>query len=1410
MKKWMAAALTLILACTLSIVSLAEDPQPETQDILTLSTIYESSTVIDRLVYEMYRRIGVTITLDAQSMSNSIRTADAGESDGLIAQVADLEDAPNLVQIPEYVGTTEVVAYCASSRPQQVSSFEDLSGLRVGVLFQKPYITSRLPADTTLLQYASFYDLSVALLADEIDVIVTTWGTHTAYRLPKGLTQICVLATVPCYHYINKKHSALVPALTEALQEMKADGTYQHIVSDDSDQSGKLRVLHISSNSSDDPWDLQLVQTLEQEYISRGVEYYNVSMNSNLYVTDYSRAKMAYNAILSAFISGPPDMILASGNNALSFLQNYGYSLFPKAQVLHFGVTGDDAFFQKVNDIYPGLRLRFPVIENVRLLEQLFPQAHNLFIINDHSPAGKATSHLIQQALEKQGTRFSCSYSEDIPLDALLAQLSSYSSDTVVLVGKYVTEGADKYKSRGQVMRQIAAASSMPVFSIITLGNGELGGFMLDPQALAQKAAEITLPFLMGESHTIESQDTALGIGRWVFDHDVMKKFGLSEGKLPADATYINAPVSLNEANPQAFTLLMLVLVLVVVMGAVVLFFAMVMARRNQALNAAQKTLVSYSDLQETHVALEASNQRLEMALAASPTAVWELDFTRKLLYYDEKFQEMVRFFEPSPVPTERISAHLRTVSANEKARPYGAVMSTLSESDQYSKEVLLSFPDGIQKTLHNHAKRILDENGDPIRSVGLVLDITERVEAIKTATEVSTRILNSIDELIYVSDIETGDLLFVNNAMLEAFQITESCVGKKCWEVFMDESSRCSFCPKAILDKDPTQTYLWENVQPKLERNIRHMEKYIKWTDGKTVFLHVFVDVTDIRRAEEQLQARLRQQELMADISASLLQMGDADHLIDSSLEKVGVHLGCSRVLLSRCEEGTYSFTPAYEWIDPGAVDQVHRRSTVTLLPGTEVYSRLIDKQEPYIAVDLGYSRLICLRDQPVLEAGISIFFMIDGELGGVMEVSHEQPYEWTSSDRQLTLLMTNIYAMLFSRFRAEQGLIKAKDEAEHASNAKTDFLSTMSHEIRTPMNAIIGMTQIAKRQLHEPEKIEESLSQISSASEYLLSLLNDVLDMSRIESNTFTLVEEPVVTGQLLSNIYQIYKGRSLAREQQLTLTVAPNVPHAIITDELRLSQVITNLLSNAIKFTPQGGAIALKAQLINENAPQELLEITVMDTGIGIDPSRFDVLFDAFVQADGSISRKYGGSGLGLAICKKIVTLMKGTISIDSHPGKGSVFKVLLPIKRAAVQPVAPTPPTEARSFDFSGKCILIAEDIAINREIVKAFLQETHVDIHEAANGREALLLFGRDPQRYDLILMDIQMPEMDGYEATRRIRSLALPEAQAVPIIAITANAFSEDVEKCREAGMNGHIAKPLNVDTLLGTLATYL
>ncbi|MCL2548056.1 MAG: response regulator, partial [Symbiobacteriaceae bacterium] len=697
------------------------------------------------------------------------------------------------------------------------------------------------------------------------------------------------------------------------------------------------------------------------------------------------------------------------------------------------------------------------------------------------------------------------------------------------------------------------------------------------------------------------------------------------------------------------------------------------------------------------------------------------------------------------------------------------------------------------------------------------------------------------------------------------------------------------------------------------------------------------------------QIRERLQQQQLMSSISEGFIAKGSIGDLIRNALSRMGSFLKAVRVLVAIFETNTDQSHPSYYWYsDPKYAPSSSQRGF------SGVIRELFPRQQPD-----GQEGLIIICENTLTQGGgkFRVFFdrggvrsfvcapiYVERELWGVMSVEeHERFRTWNESDALLVSMVATTISGAVARDMLDRERSNALEQALQASRAKSDFLSNMSHEMRTPMNAIIGMTTIGKTS-QTIEKKDYALDKIQDASRHLLGVINDILDMSKIEANKLELSLVTFDFEYMLQKVVNVINFRIDERRQSLYITIDQDLPRLLIGDDQRLAQVITNLLSNAVKFTPDEGTINLDARLLALEEGVCRLLVSVSDTGIGMSEEQKTRLFHSFEQADRGTARKFGGTGLGLAISKSIIEMMGGEIWVETELGVGSQFSFIVELQQgsresrklladnvswenirifavddepeireffasvcsslniycevaasgedaevmleassgydicfidwmlpgmnrielvklirsrmskapiitmfssidwsliedearaAGVDRFLPKPlfpsvivdlvnecfggiktdrveSTDGLEACFAGHCILLAEDVEINREIVLTLLEPTQLTIDCAENGLEALRLFAVNPERYELIFMDVQMPEMDGYEATRRIRDLDTSWGQEIPIVALTANVFREDIDRCLAAGMNAHLGKPLDFYEVIEILRHYL
>ena len=405
--------------------------------------------------------------------------------------------------------------------------------------------------------------------------------------------------------------------------------------------------------------------------------------------------------------------------------------------------------------------------------------------------------------------------------------------------------------------------------------------------------------------------------------------------------------------------------------------------------------------------------------------------------------------------------------------------------------------------------------------------------------------------------------------------------------------------------------------------------------------------------------------------------------------------------------------------------------------------------------------------------------------------------------------IILLRIYGIMQKR---EKQIGVEKALAEESSRAKTSFLSNMSHEIRTPMNAIIGLDNIALRDPDLPPRTRDHLEKIGSSADHLLGLINDILDMSRIESGRMVLKNEEFSFREFLDPINIMISGQCQDKGLSYDCQIADDVKDYYIGDDMKLRQVMINILGNSVKFTESPGSVSLTAEQVSEEDGMCTLRFVIKDTGIGMDKEYIPKIFESFSQEDATTTNKYGGNGLGMAITKNFVEMMNGEILVESEKGVGSVFTVTVTLegsgRTAETEPETAPDGIGSAEDILAGRRILMAEDVEQNAEILADLLELENIESERAENGAEAVRMFSEsEPGRYDAVLMDVRMPEMDGLTAARKIRELERPDAKTIPIIAMTANVFDEDIARSYEAGMNAHLFKPIEPEKMYETMA---
>ncbi len=770
--------------------------------------------------------------------------------------------------------------------------------------------------------------------------------------------------------------------------------------------------------------------------------------------------------------------------------------------------------------------------------------------------------------------------------------------------------------------------------------------------------------------------------------------------------------------------------------------------------------ITDISEQMESQQEIRRTNELLEQAGEIAGFGGWEFDAqTRQGTWTDE----VAKIHDLPPGERVGVEQGLSFYTGASREKIERAVRDAIERALPYDLELEMHTPAGNRKWIRTVGRPVIEE-GRVKKVAGVIQDITERKRAEISLRENEQRyreIFNATSEAIFISDADTGRLLDVNDAMLGMYgynskddvlagnlgdlssnegQFTEEEAQKRISAAFHGERLQFDWQAKR---RDGS-------VFP-VEVTLRH-----SLIGGQNRIISVARDITDRKRAETALRESEHHFRTLANAGKALIWTSGPDMLCDYFNDTWLKFTG--RTMEQELGNG---------WAEGVHPDDYSRC--------LEFYVEKFNRRE---AFEIEYR----LRHA-------------DGSYRWIMDLGNPR------YDSEGTFLgyIGHCYDVT-ERKHNEQALIQAKDAAEAANKAKSAFLANMSHEIRTPLNGVMAMLQVLEMTALDPEQARY-VSMAMTSSERLSRLLTDILDLSRIEAERMTLREEEFEVANLCDSVLELFLVASREKGLSLETSLDPALPPRLLGDESRLRQILFNLIGNAIKFTETGSVHLEMTPLRSANA-EVLVLISVADTGIGISPDRLDELFQPFTQVETSYTRKYQGAGLGLSIVRRLVELMGGHITLDSLPGEGTDVHVVLPLKLPPEAGALAQTDTAKRNDPPSGIRILLAEDDWSNAFATKTLLEKHGYAVSLAANGQEVIDLV--ETRKFDLILMDVQMPVMDGVAATRAIRSsTGIGPKRGIPIIALTAFAMTVDKDAFLAAGMNGFLSKPVKMADLL-------
>lgn len=697
----------------------------------------DEASAIDKLLYTALQRIGYGLTMDAAPMTYAIQMANSGERDGLASQILGLEKHfPNMVMVPEKLLEVCFPVFARADSNLSIKSWADLAGLRVGHLYQKTYIINHLPPDiASSVQRESFYELDMALVNNECDVIITSATINIDLIVSKNIKRVGLLDRQPSFTYLNKRYADLAPLLAESLRSMKEDGIYDKIIAGlPLQQTKQKNVLHISSYNAQDPWEQGIKSGIESVLgQNENITYYTIPLYANRFHNDYDRAKNAYFAIRTLMMANPPDVIIVSNNSAITFVCNYYSVFFTGIPVVYCGASGQIKQLWQLGAHATGVYESVSAAETVEQILALYPDTAEVFVINDYTDTGQAWRRDIKTDLARYANRLKIIDNDNISYLALLNQLQRLPKNTAVLWGSYHQDNEGLTFAQEDIQKRAAQRSNAPMFGLLAtgVGYGQLGGKYIDPEVQGRLAARMAVEILSGKKAAdIAPLTDTKDKNRWIFDMAVMNRENFGKDRFPKGAEFINAPLSLYEVNPQAFFLIITLFVLAIGIIAGLVIFTIIMRKKNNSLLAVQKSLHTAEEMLAKDTEIISAKERLDIALASSQAGVWEVSAAESTFSFDQGAARLFELKEPSPIAIDDWVDHLRHKMVDLTGRDYFTRLFTLnSNGNKVIDAMQLTLDNGSVRHINNYAKTLFDAQGAPVRTIGMSMDITPRVK---------------------------------------------------------------------------------------------------------------------------------------------------------------------------------------------------------------------------------------------------------------------------------------------------------------------------------------------------------------------------------------------------------------------------------------------------------------------------------------------------------------------------------------------------------------------------------------------------------------------------------------------------------------------------------------------------------
>ena len=1061
--------------------------------------------------------------------------------------------------------------------------------------------------------------------------------------------------------------------------------------------------------------------------------------------------------------------VVVGDDAELHFAVKYRADFFMDIPIVFMGINSVEAAHSAADlPLVTGTVEELPFEQTIRLAALLRPHASKILSISDGTESGKAVLAQLKEA-EKEFTQFSFEdlNSSRMTRDQIFSRLSSCGDDTILLYLVMTRDGDGNIYNARQAAEFLSGAASAPIFRAdeMGMGDGFFGGCMISYLQMGEQAGEMVREILNGTApHEIRIKNA---VTHYEFDYNQMKRFDIAESALPKGSIVLNRPVTFWSENHQT-------LIPGIIIISTLLLMLMISVYNGKKQTVLQRKLADSQKLYRT-------------AVNSADMVIWEYDPSNRqiVMSFESDFTRHVCDVRGFPQILEN-GPDRQAAVIYEKDRPALLEMYRQIDAGAETAECQYGFlGEGVPSYRWAKATAVFDDKTRRRTAVCISSNITNE-HRMQELYEKELQYLHQTNDGALTSK---GHVDLIEGTVLEYKLLTDK-ADSKLMEIADYDTLLQSFC--ATLEDEKSREAITRltdrrTLIQKYREGERHLSyRYRRAKHGQSLAwinlqCNMFLAPTSGHIECFMYSYDVTEQELKNQIISKLVDFGS---------ENIGF-----------VYPDTHAAT-AFLLNEP-----VTGQKVVSTLDYNEMLRHVFSKSQTIEALDTLYGALCMENVSERLNTEEVYLYSFFVQIEEHKTARKQFAFYWLDQARDtIFFCMSDTTAQYEAAQQQIQELAAARFAAVKANEAKSAFLSSMSHDLRTPLNGILGFTNIALKE-SDPAMKQKYLERIRLSGNLLLDLVNDTLDLSRIESGKMKLEPENTDSRGFLQSVLDAVSPVAEQKHIHLITNVEQYPDEMIYVDRLKLQKVILNLLSNAVKYTPEGGTVRFSADNIDIPGSPMTRRITVEDNGIGISQEFLPRLFEPFAQELRPEAANIQGTGLGLSIVKKIVDLMGGTIKVHSEVNKGTTFMIELPVhcEKTVAEKKSET---ECAVMNLSGKHILLVEDNYLNAEIATLLLKDKGIDVTVAENGKNGVDTFTASlPDTFDAILMDIRMPVMNGYEAARTIRALKREDAVTIPIIAMTADAFEEDLRKAKEACMNDHLTKPIDADKVYAALS---